>query len=104
MNQQIPQLHLGQRIRLVEALCMEHGREVDAEPFDSTTGRRARCQGILDPAALDAAAARELRSHPGSLRASGMAFTRDELVPCADPTCIIRLAAIDDSHPIMQNA
>jgi hypothetical protein len=111
------------------------GRVVGAELFGSTTGLRARWQGILDAAALDArlappvrtpagrardfarrlmamtledggdaGLARELHSHQGSLRASGIAATKDELFPSADFTRIIHLTAFDDSHPLLENA
>lgn len=111
------------------------GRVIGVELFGSTTGLRARWQGMLDAAALDArlappvrtpasrarefarrlmamtledggdaGLARELRSHQGSLRASGIAVTKDELFPCADLTRIIHLTAFDDSHPLLENA
>ncbi len=51
----------------------------------------------------DAGAARELRSHQGSLRASGIGPAKDELFPSADITHIIHLTAFDDSHPLLEN-
>lgn len=52
----------------------------------------------------DAGLARELRSHQGALRASGIAATKDDLFLSADLTRIIHLTAFDDSHPLLENA